>query len=134
MSATVHWSAPAGDGFSNVTGYVITAWNGAQLVVGDVKSTTFGGLINNESYTFSVAAVNPAGRAHPATNNSVSPTVLGYWLVAFDGGVFSFWNPYLGSEDGSQLVAGRKVRILGADGSPLRQLILDPDQDYQRMP
>jgi transposase InsO family protein len=32
------------------------------------------------------------------------------------------------------LVAGREVRILGADGSPLRQLILDPDQNYQRMP
>lgn len=32
------------------------------------------------------------------------------------------------------LVAGREVRILGADGSPLRQLTLDPHQDYQRMP
>jgi transposase InsO family protein len=32
------------------------------------------------------------------------------------------------------LVAGREVRILGADGSPLRQLILDTDQNYQRMP
>ena len=32
------------------------------------------------------------------------------------------------------LVAGRDIRILGADGSPLRQLVLDPDHDYQRMP
>jgi hypothetical protein len=30
--------------------------------------------------------------------------------------------------------AGREVRILDAYGSPLRQLILDPHQDYQRMP
>ena len=28
----------------------------------------------------------------------------------------------------------RGDRILGADGSPLRQLVLDPDHDYQRMP
>jgi transposase InsO family protein len=32
------------------------------------------------------------------------------------------------------LVAGREVRVLGADGSPLRHLVLDTDQDYQRMP
>jgi transposase InsO family protein len=31
------------------------------------------------------------------------------------------------------LVAGREVRILGADGSPLRQLTLDPGHDYQPM-
>ncbi len=32
------------------------------------------------------------------------------------------------------LVAGRDVRILGLDGSPLRHLILDPTVDYQPMP
>ena len=32
------------------------------------------------------------------------------------------------------LVAGRDIRILGADGSPLRHLVLDTDHDYQRMP
>ena len=32
------------------------------------------------------------------------------------------------------LVAGRNVQILGADGSPLRRLILDPTVDYQAMP
>jgi hypothetical protein len=32
------------------------------------------------------------------------------------------------------LVAGRDIRILGADGSPLRQLVLDPAHDYQRIP
>ena len=31
------------------------------------------------------------------------------------------------------LVAGREVRILGPDGSPLRRLILDPTKDYQPM-
>ncbi len=32
------------------------------------------------------------------------------------------------------LVAGREVRILSLDGSPLRRLILDPTRDYQPMP
>jgi transposase InsO family protein len=32
------------------------------------------------------------------------------------------------------LVAGLDIRILGADGSPLRHLVLDPDHDYQRIP
>jgi transposase InsO family protein len=32
------------------------------------------------------------------------------------------------------LVAGREVRILGLDGSPLRHLVLDPTKDYQPMP
>jgi hypothetical protein len=104
QSATVHWSAPVSDGFANVTGYVITASNGAQLVVGDVKSATFGGLINNDSYTFKVAAINAAGIGpYSAVTNTVSPTVLGYWTVASDGGVFSFGNPYFGSEGGTHL-------------------------------
>ncbi len=32
------------------------------------------------------------------------------------------------------LVAGRDVRILGLDGSPLRRLRIDPTKDYQRLP
>ncbi len=32
------------------------------------------------------------------------------------------------------LVAGREIRILGLDGSPLRRLVLDPSRDYQPMP
>jgi transposase InsO family protein len=32
------------------------------------------------------------------------------------------------------LVAGRDVRVLGIDGSPLRHLTLDPTRDYQRLP
>ncbi len=32
------------------------------------------------------------------------------------------------------LVAGTDVRFLGLDGSPLRQLTLDPNEDYQHQP
>jgi hypothetical protein len=32
------------------------------------------------------------------------------------------------------LVAGLDIRVLGADGSPLRHLTLDPAMDYQPMP
>jgi hypothetical protein len=31
------------------------------------------------------------------------------------------------------LVAGREVRIVDLDGSPLRHLKLDPSKDYQRL-
>ena len=32
------------------------------------------------------------------------------------------------------LVAGKDIRVLGIDGSPLRHLTLDPGHDYQPMP
>jgi len=32
------------------------------------------------------------------------------------------------------LVAGRDVQVIGADGSPLRRLTLDPEKDYQGTP
>ena len=32
------------------------------------------------------------------------------------------------------LIAGTEVQVIGADGSPLRRLTLDPNKDYQRMP
>lgn len=32
------------------------------------------------------------------------------------------------------LIAGRKIRVLQPDGTPLRNFTLDPGYDYQRMP
>ena len=43
------------------------------------------------------------------------------------GNAFCGWRVVL-------LVAGRDVRILGLDGSPVRHLILDPTREYQRIP
>ena len=90
-SAKVRWSAPASNGFSAITGYLITASNGAQLQVGVSTSALFSGLVNGDSYSFTVAAVNAAG-AGPSSgaSNTVTPVNSGYWMVASDGGIFSF--------------------------------------------
>ena len=99
-SATVHWVAPSSNGFSAITGYVITVVStGAQVVAGAVDHATVGGLTNNVPYTFTVAAVNAAG-AGPASaaTTPVRPQPTGYWLVGSDGGIFSFGSSgYFGS-------------------------------------
>jgi len=34
----------------------------------------------------------------------------------------------------AMLIEALDIAVVGLDGSPLRQLVLDPDHDYQRMP
>ncbi len=90
-SAKVRWAAPASNGFNTISGYVITCSNGAVLRVGAVTDAIFPGLVNGLSYSFAVAAVNAAGTGpSSATSNTVVPRDTGYWLVASDGGIFSF--------------------------------------------
>ncbi len=78
-SATVHWTAPAGNGGSALTGYVITPYKGATaqtaVHVGNVTSDNVTGLTSGTAYTFTVAAVNAIGTgAASAASNSVTPT------------------------------------------------------------
>ena len=108
QSAEVQWGLPAHHGGSNITGYVVRAYRGttevASLTTGPTRQATFGGLENGAVYTFRVVAVNAIG-AGPASapSNAVVPTAgvepptapvagtgAGYWLVAADGGIFSF--------------------------------------------
>ncbi len=98
-SARVYWSASTSDGFSPITGYIVTASNGTQvLVASNATRATVGGLINNDSYTFTVAAFNVNGAGPAAGPTSpIRPEVTGYWLVATDGGIFSYGNPFFGS-------------------------------------
>ena len=76
-SAQVSWSAPATDGGSPITGYVVTPYVGAvaqtPVAVGLVTTTSFGGLTNGTTYTFTVSAVNAVGTGPAATSN---------WVVA----------------------------------------------------
>ncbi len=74
-SATLSWSAPASDGGSVITGYVIEPSKGRSLSVGNVSSAAVSGLTNGTTYTFAVAATNSAGTG-PASrpSNAVTPS------------------------------------------------------------
>jgi len=123
-SALVTWTVPANGG-DPITGFIITPYaNGvAQTPIhltagapGSALDPTPGahdsylvtGLINGDTYTFTVQAVNGVGASTPSTPTPpVTPSVptppsapgggpgagnkgQGYWLVASDGGIFAF--------------------------------------------
>jgi hypothetical protein len=117
-SASVAFSAPASDGGNSITAYTARAsdltdpMDGGQNVSGVSSPLLVSGLINGDSYTFTVTATNSAGTG-PASNpsNAVIPTGSpstpptpttplpttqppttqhGYWLVGSDGGIFTF--------------------------------------------
>ena len=90
-SATITWVAPAFDGGTPITGYLITASNGSTFTVGNTTTDTVTGLANGTAYSFAVAAINAVGTGPSSfVSNSVTPIFQGYWLVASDGGIFSF--------------------------------------------
>ncbi len=79
-SATVSWTAPASDGGSPVTGYVVTTYNSSNAVVGtpvsvsaSTLSTTISSLTNGTSYYFGVAATNSAGTGPAQFSATVTP-------------------------------------------------------------
>ena len=73
-SAMLTWRAPASDGGSPITGYVITPSSGPVVDVGNVTSDDITGLTNGTAYTFTVAATNGVGTGDPsAASNSVTP-------------------------------------------------------------
>ncbi|SVA83786.1 uncharacterized protein METZ01_LOCUS136640, partial [marine metagenome] len=76
-SATVKWTAPADDGGSSITGYIITVNPvGTIVTVDSARSTSevVGSLTNGLSYTFTVKAVNAAGNsAESDATRSVTP-------------------------------------------------------------
>jgi hypothetical protein len=79
-SATVNWTAPVSDGGSPITGYMIVPLiNNSPTVLSNVvpapaTSATITGLINGNTYTFIVSAINAAGKgAGSAPSNAVTP-------------------------------------------------------------
>ena len=79
-SATVQWTAPASDGGSPVTGFVVRAYQGTTqvqvvTVAGDASGAVVTGLTNGVAYTFAVTATNAAGSG-PASARSAAVTPL----------------------------------------------------------
>jgi hypothetical protein len=84
-SVHLRWYAPLSDGGQPVLGYLVTTSAGQnltltghrQLIVAFARGDTFqviGGLTSGQSYTFSVAAMTPAGTGPAVTTLPVTPT------------------------------------------------------------
>ena len=88
-TADVTWTAPAYDGGSAITGYVVTPYIGstpqAATNVGVVTAKTITGLTNGITYTFKVAAKNTNGTGpDSAASNAVIPQVPPVWTSYID--------------------------------------------------
>ena len=81
-SATVSWTAPASDGGSAVTGYVVTPYVGyfplpPVTFASTVTTQTVTGLTDGTTYRFRVRALNTVGAGGYSTiSNAVTPTPL----------------------------------------------------------
>ena len=68
--ATLSWTAPANNGGAAVTGYTVTSSPGGITCVTSTTSCTVTGLVNGNSYTFTVTANNPSGTGPASTPSS----------------------------------------------------------------
>ena len=69
-SATVHWSAPKGNG-SSIIGYAVTPYLGGvaqttRVFHSKVSTRVIAGLASGRAYTFKVAAINARGTGPPS--------------------------------------------------------------------
>jgi hypothetical protein len=137
-SAVVRWTAPADNGGSAVTGYVLRTYQGATLVKTTrasttARSATVTGLVNGTAYTFTVTATNIAGagpesaatgevtprtvatapRTVVATSGSRSATVQ--WAAPVSNGGVELTSYIVRAYRGSALVA--TITVAGTDTS-----------------
>lgn len=92
--ATVSFAAPASDGGSAITGYLVTSNDGI-AGAGTSSPITVSGLANGTGYTFTVRALNAVG-AGPASaaSNSVTPAIpLILFSVSPSAGANGSMNP-----------------------------------------
>ena len=74
-SASVSFTAPAGNGGSAITDYVVTSTDGTVTAHGNTTPITVTGLTFGTAYQFRVAAINAQGTGvNSANSNSVTPT------------------------------------------------------------
>lgn len=109
------WAPPVSTGGTGLTGYQVfrgTSPGGESVTpLATVTSTTFvdTSAAPGTTYYFTVKATNGVGRSVASNEagttvvSAPAPAPAGYWLVASDGGVFSFGRPFLGSTGGRVL-------------------------------
>ncbi|HWB68336.1 MAG TPA: fibronectin type III domain-containing protein, partial [Mycobacteriales bacterium] len=124
---SLSWSAPASDGGSPITGYVVqdstdggAHWTSVATAAG--TSTTVTGLVAGTAYVFRVAAVNAAGTgpfsaaSAPVTPTAVAPGApTGVTATAGDGQATVSWTPP--SNNGGSAVTGYDVQYSSDGGS-----------------
>jgi predicted phage tail protein len=69
--ANISWTAPANNGGSQITGYVVTSVPSDGIITINGTSATVTGLTNGTIYTFYVAAININGDGEPSSSNSI---------------------------------------------------------------
>src|SRR5215470_14683077 len=126
-SATVRWTAPASNGGSPVTGYLVrvvdstgTQAGGLRPAAAAAASLVVTGLANGSAYRFQVAAVNAAGTGpDSALSAAVTPAtvpgapVIGTAAPGPAGGALTAtatWAPP--ASNGGSVVTGYRVRAL----------------------
>ncbi len=73
--ATVSFTAPTGDGSSNIISFTVTSIPGTKTGTGTASPIVVTGLMNGTSYTFTVTATNSVGSsASSMPSNAVTPS------------------------------------------------------------
>ena len=111
-AAGVSWTPANGNGAS-VTSYTVTASPGGATKVVSGLSTTFTGLTNGTSYTFTVKATNAVGTGPGRTTNAVVPT----WVTSLSESATKAM-----TAGGTATVTGKLTRSDGAglSGRPIK--------------